>query len=392
MDIKRKIQLKLIKGRSAFLFGPRKTGKTTYLKKHFPKSIFYDLLKTDLYLDLIKQPSILREEVLSLSKEQTKYPIIIDEIQKIPMLLDEVHWLIENTNAYFILCGSSARKLKKTSANMLGGRALRFEFFPLVYPELPEFDLIKIFKHGLLPEHYQEKNPKRILKAYLQTYLKEEIKDEGLVRNLPAFANFLDSLAFSNTELTNYSNIARDCGVDSKTVKEYYQILIDTLIGSYVYPYSPKQGRDSISSSPKFYLFDVGLANHIAHFDITQLKGKDAGKALENYIFMELQAYRSLNELDFDIRFWRTKSDLEVDFVITNLNKPKFAIEVKISSNIDKTDLRSLRAFKEENPNTEAIVVCNCARARKLQFDNDIEINLVPVEGFLKKLWSGGYF
>lgn len=390
MNLQRKLDLKLPIGRSAFLFGPRKTGKTTFLKKHFPHSIFYDLLNTDLYLELIKEPYLLRQEVQALTKKQLRYPIVIDEIQKIPMLLDEVHWLIENTEAYFILCGSSARKLKKSGVNMLGGRALSYNFFPLVYPELKEFDLLKIFSNGLLPQHYEEKNVKKLLKSYVQTYLKEEIKDEGLVRNLPAFASFLDSLAFTNGELVNYSNIGRDCGVDSKTVKEYFQILIDTLIGSYVHPFSSKKGRESISVAPKFYLFDVGLANYICRYNITQLKGYEAGKAFESYILMELQGYRGLNDLDFDIQFWRTKSGLEVDFVITELNQPQLAIETKIASSIDKTDIRGLIAFKQENPQAKAIVVCTCSRARVIRIENDLEINVIPYENFLKDLWGAG--
>lgn len=381
--------MKLPPKQSAFLWGPRKTGKSTYLKKHFSNSRTYDLLKSDLYFSLAKEPHTLREEILSLENRELKHPIIIDEVQKIPKLLDEIHWLIENTDAYFILCGSSARKLKRSSSNLLGGRAWGYNFFPLVYLEIKNFDLLKALNHGLIPSHYLSNNPQKFLKAYVKNYLKEEIQEEGLVRNLPAFAKFLDSLSFSHGELTNYSNIARDCGIDSKTVKEYYQILIDTLLGTYVEPFTKTEGRQIIQSTPKFYLFDVGLANYIAKKPITQLKGSDAGKAFEHFILMELLAYRGLEDLDFAIKFWRTKQDLEVDFILGELNQAQVAIEVKISNKVHKSDIKGLIAFKKEVPSTKAIVVSQDPRSRKIQLDNKLHITVIPYKQFLKLLWDG---
>ena len=388
VNLKRLLKADIPQGQSIFLFGPRKTGKSTYIKNHFPKSIYYDLLKTDEYLRLSKEPYQLREEIQSLDKEKLKHPIIIDEVQRVPLLLNEVHWLIENTEAYFILCGSSARKLKKESANLLGGRAWDYKFFPLVTREIPDFDLLRALQHGLVPQHYLAKNPKKFFQAYLNTYLKEEIKEEGLVRKLPEFSRFLDSLAYSHAELTNYSNVARDCGVDSKTVKEYYQILIDTLIGSYIEPFSKKGGRETISATPKFYLFDLGIANHIMKKNITELKGKDAGNAFEHFILMELIAYRGIYDKDFEVKFWRTKSDLEVDFILTCLKDVKAAIEVKISDNIHKSDIKGLIAFKEENPEVPAYVVCQIPRARTISTKDGLEIKALPWQEFLEKLWS----
>jgi predicted AAA+ superfamily ATPase len=386
VNIKRVLKLKLPRKQSAFLWGARKTGKSTYLRQHFPNAVYYDLLKSDLYLRLLREPHLLREEILALSSEELSHPIIIDEVQKIPKLLDEIHWLIENTDAYFILCGSSARKLRNGAANLLGGRAWRFAFYPLVYTEIHDFDLLHALNTGLIPSHYLATDAKRSLKAYIQDYLTEEIMAEGLTRNLPAFARFLDVLGFSHGELINFSNIARECAVDSKTVKEYYQILVDTLIGYFIPPYTKKIKRETIVATPKFYLFDVGVANSLAHQTISRLKGIEAGRALEHYILMELIAYRGLHELDFEISFWRTKTGLEVDFI---LGKGKIAVEVKISEKVHITDLRGMIAFSEEHRPEASYVVCTAARARKIQLENNLEITLLPWALFLKRLWNG---
>lgn len=244
MIIKRLLKLNLPKKQSAFLWGARKTGKSTYLREHFPGSITYDLLKTDELTRLLASPHLLREELIALSSKQLHQPIIIDEIQKIPLLLNEVHWLIENKQISFILCGSSARKLKHGAANLLGGRAWRFNFYPFVYKEIHHFDLLRAFNHGLLPSHYLSDQPLRMLRSYVNDYLKEEIQQEGIVRNLPAFARFMELVGFTNGQLLNFSNIARDCAVDAKTVKEYYQILQDTLLGYLIFPFHKKIKRE----------------------------------------------------------------------------------------------------------------------------------------------------
>ncbi|OAI47109.1 AAA family ATPase [Gammaproteobacteria bacterium SCGC AG-212-F23] len=383
---KRLLKMALPKGQSAFLWGARKTGKSTYLHDHFPKAIFYDLLKTDLHFQLAKEPHLLREEILALPADATKHPIIIDEVQKIPELLNEIHWLIENTKFQFILCGSSARKLKRNAANLLGGRAWRYLFYPLVYPEIPHFNLLHALNNGLVPSHYLANDAKRSLNAYVTDYLKEEIQGESLVRNLPAFARFLDAMALTHGELVNFSNIARDCGIDSKTVKEYYQILEDTLLGYFIYPYTNRAKRDIILAMPKFYLFDVGVANALAKRKIASLKGIEAGKLFEHFILTELIAYRGLHDLDFDIRFWRTKTGLEVDFI---LGKAEVAIEIKISERIDKSEIKGLIAFQEEHRPKNTYLVCLTERPRKITTNNQSEILALPWETFLKKLWAG---
>jgi len=292
-----------------------------------------------------------------------------------------VHWLIENKGLSFILCGSSARKLKRGKANLLGGRAWRYEMFPFVTFELENWDLLRVLNRGMIPDHYLKKSYKKSLRAYTQDYLKEEVFDEGLTRNIPSFSRFFDAMAYSHGELTNYSNIARDCGVDSKTVKEYYQILVDTLLGAMVEPFKRRQNRQVISKAPKFYLFDVGVAGAVTKRHIEEEKGELFGKAFEHFILMEIAAYNSYNEIDYEINFWRTKSGMEVDFV---LGGGEVAIEVKGSTRIEKRDLQPLNAFIEEYLPRKALVVCN-EREERIHG----RIHIMPYRNFLRDLWKG---
>jgi len=380
--IKRLLNIKLPQRQSAFLWGPRKTGKTTYLKQNFSNSLVYDFLKTDFFMEVAKNPAHLRELILAKDKKLLRYPIILDEVQKVPQVLDEVHWLIENKGLRFILCGSSARKLKRGHANLLGGRAWRYEMFPLVTAELEELDLLRILNHGMVPVHYlQNQDYERSLKAYVQDYLKEEIFAEGLTRNIPAFLRFLDAFGYSHGELTNYANIARDCGVDSKTVKEYYQILIDTLLAIRVEPFKRRQSRQVITKAPKYYLFDVGIAGCLTKRHLREEKGEEFGKAFEHFLLMEIVAYRSYSGKDFDINFWRTKSGLEVDFI---LGSGKVAVEIKGSSRVSRKNLNGLAAFHEEYLPKRCIVICN---EKEKRIQNEIEI--LPWREFLHELWKG---
>lgn len=379
--IARLLNIDLPEGQSAFLWGPRKTGKSTYLKKHFPNSIVYSFLQTDLFLEMAKKPALLREQLSAKTEKELSVPVILDEVQKVPNLLDEVHWLIENRRIGFILCGSSARKMKRGQANLLGGRAWRYEMLPLAYPEIKDIDLLRVLNRGLIPSHYLSGHFKKSLRAYLQDYLKEEVFAEGLTRNIPAFSRFFESVGYSHGELTNYSNIARDCGVDAKTVKEYYQILVDTLLGRFVSPYKKRQERQVIIKAPKFYLFDVGVAGALTKREIAEEKGEQFGKAFEHYILMELKAYASYSELDYDINYWRTKTGLEVDFII---GQGHTAIEVKGSSRIDSRSLRSLKTFMDDFNPKNAIVVCNETAERVIE-----GIRITPWNVFLSQLWAG---
>jgi predicted AAA+ superfamily ATPase len=379
--IERLLHIDLPPGQSAFLWGPRKTGKSTLLKQAFPHSLVYDFLQTDLVFEFQRRPALLRERLLAEKTENLEHPIILDEVQKVPQLLDEVHWLIEHQQLRFILCGSSARQLKRGRANLLGGRAWRFEMYPLVTAELGEVDLLRLLNHGTLPSHYLQENHRRSLRAYVNDYLKEEVFAEGLTRNVPAFSRFFEAMGYSHGELTNYTNIARECGVDAKTVKEYYQILVDTLLGRMVLPFKRQQNRQVISKTPKFYLFDVGVAGTLSRRQLSEEKGMLFGQAFEHFIFTELCAHAAYSELEYEIRFWRTKSGLEVDFV---LGLGEVAIEVKGTNRVDNRDLRPLHAFIEEYSPGQALVVCNEAAERLVG-----PIRIMPWRQFLQSLWAG---
>lgn len=374
-------------GQTIFLLGARGTGKSTYLRAKYPNSIYIDLLKTDDFGRLLAKPWELREQLMAESADKLSHPVIIDEVQKIPQLLDEVHWLIENRSIGFILCGSSARKLKRGGANLLGGRAWNYAFFPLVYKEIPDFDLLRALNHGLLPKHYIANDPVRMLQAYLTLYLREEIQAEGLVRNLPGFAKFLDVAAFCNGEMVEYTNVARDCGIDAKTVKAYYQILIDTLVAYSIEPFTLKMKRDLIISTPKIYLFDIGVANYLAKKKISTLHGFDAGYAFENYILMEIMAYIGINGLNQNVNYWRTKTGLEVDFVIDN---GRVAIEVKLSPK--PKDLKGLIEFNKDYSPEYSLVVCDAEIKRLVTTEQNIQYLIIPWRDFLDELWEGTYF
>lgn|SRR3990167_4107535 len=386
---KRLLKLILPNRKSAFLWGARQTGKSTYLKAHFPEATWYDLLKSDVHARLEKNPQQLREEILAFTPAQLTQPIILDEIQKIPSLLNEVHWLIENTKAQFILCGSSARKLKRLGTNLLGGRALRYHFYPLTFAEIPNINLLRALNNGLVPSHYLSENVNLLLEAYVIDYLNFEIREEGLVRNLPDFSRFLDSAAFSNGQMVNFSNIARDCAKSAKTVEGYYQILIDTLLGYFLPPFAKKKKRDIIGKTPKFYLFDVGVVNYLAKRSVGELRGTAAGDAFEHFILMELTAYNNLYKKRYDITYWRTKTGLEVDFI---LGDAEIAIEVKIAHTVHKADLHGLIAFCEEHHPKKAITVSLDAAARLLKIDDHTTIHVMPWADFLNSLWRGDIF
>jgi len=382
-NISRMLDMRLPRKQSAFLWGARKTGKTTYLKERFPNSVVYDFLKTDLFFEFSKNPSLLRERLLAKDEAALKEPVILDEVQKVPQVLDEVHWLIENKGLRFVLCGSSARKLKKGHANLLGGRAWRYELFPLVSQEIGAFNLLRVLNHGLIPLHYlqNDEDCKKSLEAYVQDYLREEVFAEGLTRNIPAFSRFFDAFGYSHGEITNYCNIARDCGVDSKTVKGYYQILVDTLLAIRVEPFKKRQSRQVITKASKYYMFDVGVAGYLTKRHLAEQKGAEFGKAFEHFLLMEMVAYRSYAGKDFAINFWRTKSGLEADFV---LGMGEVAIEIKGAARVDKKDMNGLEAFTQACFPKRSIIVCNEKEKRRRG-----KIEILPWEIFLHELWDG---
>ncbi|WP_032114149.1 ATP-binding protein [Candidatus Paracaedibacter symbiosus] len=386
--INRYLTLEVPSPHSTFLWGARKTGKSTYLKEQFPKALYIDLLKTDVFQRYVNHPYLLREEIIAAPRETFTNPIILDEVQKIPPLLDEVHWMMENLEGVqFILCGSSVRKLKQSGSNLLGGRAWRTHFLPLCFPELKMLDWQKIMNRGLLPSHYLSLHSRKFLSSYVYDYLLPEVHMEANLRSSQGFTRFLDVLGFSQGELLNYSNIARDCAVDAKTVKTYFEILVDMYLGYFLHPFSKKVSRQIIKETPKFYLMDTGLSHYLKRYNFVDFKGSEAGKAFEHYIFLELIAHKMLNDLDHSLNFWRTKDGVhEVDFV---LQEGQVAIECKISSPIERRDLKGLVLFGHEY-GAKLHVVSLEPRKRIMRVEEQ-EIIIWPVEEFLTNLWAGKF-
>jgi len=363
-------------GQSVFFWGPRQTGKSTLLKNLYADALWFDLLLSDLYKRLLINPEYLRETILA----QEKNIVVIDEIQRIPILLNEVHWLIVNHGIQFILSGSSPRKILRSGENLLGGRALRYELFPLVSHEIPEFDLLRALNNGLLPKHYLSENPKKLISAYIGSYLQDEIIAEAKIRNIDVFAKFLGAAAFSNGEIVNYTNIATECGVSSPTIKEYFQILEDTLVGRFL-PVFQKKPKRRVIKAPKFYYFDVGVTNYLLKRSKIELGTEQFGNAFESFILQELMAHRHYSGLEYAISYWRTASQLEVDFILGN---HEVAIEVKGSKNVNSSHLKGLKAFMGEYQVKKALVVCNEPLPRIVD-----GIEILPYSVFLEQLWAG---
>lgn len=362
---------------SIFLWGARQTGKSTLLKKLFPDAPYYDLLKSDEYTRLSIRPSLLREECEMLDEGEL---VIIDEVQKIPALLDEVHWLMSVRNLRFILCGSSARKLRRCGANLLGGRAIRKVLFPLVSREIPDFDIERALNNGMLPRHYLVKDAQKRLEAYVGDYLQQEIVAEAVVRRIDSFTRFLQVAALSDAEIINYTNIASDCGVSAKSVKEYFSILEETMLG-YMVPAYSKVVRRKLIAAPKFYFFDVGIPNYLLRRMPLRKGTAEYGHALEHLVCQELKAYLSYRGNAKPLSYWHTLDNrYEVDFIIGDA---EVAVEVKSSSEVSSSDTKGLRAFSEEYPEARLIVVSMEVRPRR---HNGIEI--WPVADFLKRLWD----
>jgi predicted AAA+ superfamily ATPase len=370
------------KKRSFFLFGPRQTGKTFLLNRLFPKVPYYNLLLSDVFFQLSQRPMRIREEIMAHRARGTlSQPIIIDEVQKLPLLLDEVQYLIDSFALHFILTGSCARRLKRGGANLLAGRARTHLLFPLVTSEIPDFDLNRALNIGTLPSIYLSDEPWEDLSAYCGTYLQEEIQSEGVVRRIENFSRFLETAALSNGELLNFENVARDCAVPPRTVREYFYILEDTLVGTVVRPFRRVQKRKTVSSA-KFYFFDVGVGNVLAKRREVLPKSENYGKVLEHFVFTELRAYLSYMNDERELSFFRTSNGQEVDFVIGD----ELALEVKASDSITERDLRSLQVLSEEIPLRHKIVASTERVPRRIR---DIEI--LPVLTFLERLWAGEF-
>ena len=365
-----------------FLWGPRQAGKTTLLRQSYPDARWVDLLKSDEFRRYSVNPELLRQEIEADGPDPTRQ-VVIDEVQKVPALLDEVHWLMENRGLSFALCGSSARKVRRGAANLLGGRAVRLELRGLTAGELgDDFGLPRMLNHGYLPRIYGASRPRRLLDAYVADYLREEVAAEGLVRNLPAFSGFLDAAALSDGEIVNISNVARECGVSSPTAKGYFGILEDTLLGRWLPAYRRRRKR-RLTAAPKFYFADVGVVNRLARRGEVAPGSELFGKAFENWVHHELRAFVGYREVDHELAYWRLPSGIEVDFVLGDV---RLAVEAKASAKVDRNHLKGLRSIAQEYPETgRRVVVCLEPRARR----TDDGIDILPAETFVRRLWSG---
>jgi predicted AAA+ superfamily ATPase len=367
---------KLAGRKSLFLFGPRQTGKTALVRHALPGARIYDLLDGDVFLTLSRRPAQLGEE---LGPEDRL--VVLDEIQKLPVLLDEVHRLIEQRQVRFVLTGSSARKLRRGGVNLLGGRAPSRTLHPFIYRELgDEFVLTTALDRGLLPSIYFSDSPREDLRAYVGTYLKEEIAAEALTRNVPAFSRFLEVAALSHGTMLNFAALASDAQVPVSTVREYFHILEDTLVARALPAWTKTRTRKAIGTA-KHYFFDVGVVRHLQHRSGLSRRSPEFGEAFESFIFHELSTFIDYTE-PVPLAYWRSTSNFEVDFVLADTT----AIEVKAKEPVGDRDLRGLRALREEALLKHYVVVSLDPRPRTVD-----GIRILPWQHFLEQLWAGAY-
>ena len=378
--IRRALEIEsLLEESSLFLFGPRMTGKTSYIENELQKKAILSItfLDGDTLEAFQRNPVLLR----SMLNDKKEGFVIVDEVQLFPPVLLDIQHIMTHSDIKFLLTGSSARKIKKSGNNLLGGRAGIMSMHPLVWQEIkdvnPELD--SIFSTGMLPKIFQSKTYQVLLRNYVRVYLDNEIAAEGESRDLGVFSSFLAFAASENTELMNFSNVSRDIGMSADTIKKWYQILVDTFIGYYLRPYRKGTKRVPVNTS-KFYFFDVGVARTAARMAVPTETMTEYGKLFENYIFMELKAYIDYSMSDDELYFWRTREGYEVDFIVEN----KAAIEVKTSKNITHKELKGLRAFMEENAVKEYIIVCR----ELFERTTDDGIRIIPWKQFLDNLWD----
>lgn len=361
--ITRMLEKPLKNPKSFFLLGPRGTGKTHWIKQKLPNAVYIDLLNLETYTYLQANPHRLVEFI----PRDCDTWIVIDEVQKIPALLNEVHRLIENNNHIFILTGSSARSLRKKGVNLLAGRALIYHMHPLVVQEIGKsFDLQHALQFGLLPAILSEPDKNAYLKSYVGTYLREEVMQEGLTRNLSAFSRFLETASFSQGQILNVSHIARESGNQQKNVSNYFDLLEDLLIG-FRLPIFTKRAKRQTISHPKFYFFDAGVYQTLRPKGIVDSITEIEGVALETLFLQSIRAINDYDSLDYQLFYWRTRDGVEVDFILYG-SRGFFAFEIKRSNQVTRADAKGLLSFSKDYPEAKLFLIY-CGE-RMLQFDN----------------------
>ena len=368
--------IKSPENKSFFLFGPRGTGKTTWVKQAFPNAVYIDLLESRLFNDLLADP----QRLVNFIPNNFNDWIIIDEVQKIPELLNEVHRLIEKHKYKFILTGSSARKLRRKGPNLLAGRALNYSMHPLTAIELgKDFDLNHSLMFGNLPSVYVESNPKDYLESYIKTYLQEEIQQEGLTRNLSRFSRFLEAASFSQGSVLNISEVSRECAIERKVVENYFTILEDLLL-AYKVPIFTKRAKRRLVAHPKFYFFDVGIYRTLRPMGPLDAPEEVEGISFESLLFQELKAINDYYGLGYKIYYWRTSNNLEVDFVLYGERGLK-AFEIKRRGRVSSSELRGLKAFLKDYPTARAYYIYGAERRM-----SEGDIDIIPLDYALKNL------
>lgn len=365
-------RLRLSPRRNYLLLGPRRVGKTTFLHMAYPEATFIDLLKSDVFFDYHTQPSLLRERFGTGTGT-----VVLDEVQRVPELLHEVHWLLENGRRRFVVCGSSARKLRRHGVTNLAGRLSTARMFPLSWVEMPDFDLPARLQFGCLPPVVFSDDPATDLRDYCGEYLREEIQAEGIVRNLPAFSRFLEQAALTNGELVSYATVGRECGVSAKTVQEYFQILDDTLLGVRLQPWTRTTRRRAILS-PKFYFFDCGIPNTLLRRRLST-RTPELGKSFEQFLVLETLAAMHYDRGIGDVRFWRSASGYEVDLLLDEHT----AVEIK-SGRVHAADAKALRALREDMRLDRLWMVSTESQPRMLE--DGIEV--LPWQTYLERVWA----
>ncbi len=372
----RQLQIPLQSRKSFFLFGPRGTGKTTWLRQRLPDALFVNLLRSDFYLPLSANPAHLR----ALIPQGYTGWIVIDEIQRVPELLNEVHDLIESKGHVFILTGSSARKLRRDSVNLLAGRALTYHMHPLTVAEQGDaFRLEDSLRYGHLPARFGEPDPARYLQDYVQTYMREEVMQEGLTRNIGHFSRFLEVASFSQGSVINVSDIARDAHIQRTVAESYLSILEDLLIGIRLPVFSRRAKRQLITHA-KFYYFDTGVYRAIRPTGPLDSPAEIDGPALETLFLQELRAINDYRELGYEIQFWRTKHGLEVDFILYG-PRGLLGIEIKRAKTVNPRDLKPLKEFKADYPEASCLLLYG--GEQQLLMDG---IRIIPIRDALRSL------